>query len=161
MDKAGTLFVGCASHRFNLAMKDKLSEYQDLIERVHELMKKIKIPSLARNCENIRTWVQRATTQRDGLLHTKCFIGIRRFIPCLLTSILRISKTFLLSPREDKTVHDLCKQLGDLNSVTKYLQGESLTLSEVRMLFDEVIHDHRDLTDRLSSTANIVKKPSP
>ncbi len=29
-------------------------------------------------------------------------------------------ENFLLSPREDKTVHDLCKQLGDLNSVTKY-----------------------------------------
>ncbi len=27
------------------------------------------------------------------------------------------------------------------------------------MLFDEVIHNHRDLTDRLSSTADIVKDP--
>ncbi len=40
---------------------------------------------------------------------------------------------FLLSPREDKKVHDLCKQLGDLNSVTKNLQSDSVTLSEVRM----------------------------
>ncbi len=46
-DKAGMLFVGCASHRFNLAMKYKLSAYQDLIQRVHELMKKLKNPIAA------------------------------------------------------------------------------------------------------------------
>ncbi len=65
----------------------------------------------------------------------------------------------MLPPREDKTVHELCKQLGDLNSVTKSLQSESVTLSTVRTLFDEVIREHPDLTERLSPTADIVKDP--
>ncbi len=66
---------------------------------------------------------------------------------------------FLLSPREDKTVHELCKQLGDLSSVTKSLQSERVTLSTVRTLFDEVIREHPDRTERLSPTADIVKDP--
>lgn len=35
---AGTRFVSCASHRFNLAVEDILAENEDIIDTVHSLM---------------------------------------------------------------------------------------------------------------------------
>ncbi|KAE9082332.1 hypothetical protein PF007_g22336, partial [Phytophthora fragariae] len=33
-------FIGCASHRFNLAMKDYLAKEDALLEKIHALMKR-------------------------------------------------------------------------------------------------------------------------
>lgn len=43
----GCGFVGCASHRFNLAVKDVLNVHADLIDVVHKIMAKLRhlIPS--------------------------------------------------------------------------------------------------------------------
>ncbi len=45
--KADCKLIGCASHRFNLAVKDIMSPYEDLLAKVNSLMKKLRniIPS--------------------------------------------------------------------------------------------------------------------
>lgn len=41
---ADTHFVGCTSHCFNLAVQDIHSEWSNCIKKVHDLMKKLRIP---------------------------------------------------------------------------------------------------------------------
>ncbi len=61
---------------------------------------------------------------------------------------------------EQKHVDALCAKLQDLDSVNTALQGDSLTISEVRALFDEVIENFRHTETRLSSSVKIVRDPA-
>ncbi|RQM20945.1 hypothetical protein B5M09_010189, partial [Aphanomyces astaci] len=54
----------------------------------------------------------------------------------------------------------LTTQLTDLNSVTLALQDESLTLADVRMLFDEVVVKYPGAEVRLGPDASVVEDPT-
>jgi hypothetical protein len=40
--KENTYFIGCASHRFNLAMKSHINSYEDELGKINEIMMKLK-----------------------------------------------------------------------------------------------------------------------
>ena len=46
-NKLSLPLIGCASHRFNLAVQDILSEHETLLFKVHALMKKLRTPLMA------------------------------------------------------------------------------------------------------------------
>lgn len=54
----------------------------------------------------------------------------------------------------------MCDDFSALDSVTKTLQRNSITLSEVRILFDAVISKFPETSRRLSSNAPIVTNPT-
>ena len=43
----GINFIGCSSHRFNLAMEQFLEKEKGIIDKINTVMKKLKQPSLA------------------------------------------------------------------------------------------------------------------
>ncbi len=54
---SGKHFVGCASHRFNLALQEIITEHGTLRNKVNDLMKKLEAPIAAakvRKCTNLR-----------------------------------------------------------------------------------------------------------
>ncbi len=63
------------------------------------------------------------------------------------------------TPREDIQIDELIVLLRDLDSVTKALQKDSVTLLECRVLFDAVIQKIPSTTSRLNPNADIVCSP--
>ena len=54
----------------------------------------------------------------------------------------------------------MCLRLQDLDSVTRALQKEGLTLSEVRALFDAVLDEYPDTKVRVGASAAILESKS-
>lgn len=52
VDKISVPFLGCTSHRFYLAAKSLLDEWEDLIEIVHKIMAKLHPTVTAGNMRN-------------------------------------------------------------------------------------------------------------
>ncbi|KAG7355610.1 hypothetical protein IV203_000296 [Nitzschia inconspicua] len=149
--------VGCASHRFNLAVKDILKDYSALTTCVYRLMKKLKniIPAaklrkltpLRAKCSNATRW----SSTYEMLLRYKL---LEEFLPKL--GLMEV-EDMMPTHRQKLTIDLLISILTDFQSVTKALQAENRTLLEVRDLFDEVIKKYPETKDRLSENASIIR----
>ncbi|KAG7354964.1 hypothetical protein IV203_004320 [Nitzschia inconspicua] len=148
--------VGCASHRFNLAVKDILKDYADLITCVCRLMKKLKniIPAaklrkltpLRAKCSNATRW----SSTYEMLVRYK---QLEEFLPKL--GFVEV-EDMMPNHSQKLTIDLLMSILTDLQSVTKALQAENRTVLEVRDLFDEVIKTYPQTKNRLGENASII-----
>ena len=78
---------------------------------------------------------------------------LHEFIPLLqLDSIDKTTPT----SRQNRDKDSLVNQLKDLDSVTKSLQRDYATLTDVRVLFDTVIEEYPETKERLKQNADIV-----
>ncbi|RLN91217.1 hypothetical protein BBJ28_00018106 [Nothophytophthora sp. Chile5] len=139
-------FIGCASHRFNLAMNDYLSKKTDLLNKIHALMK--------------------------GFSTLKGRAVLRQVTPWLLFCVMpplvqhlrhggshNLGSAFL-SRREHEKAEELRDELLQLEGITKTLQRSTLTLSATRRLFDQVMQKYPAMKSRLSPDAPIVNYPA-
>eukprot|EP00171_Calliarthron_tuberculosum_P021824 IDg21824t1 len=157
---AGTYFVGCASHRFNLAVHDLASDSQHIINKVQSLMRKLKHPIPAaklRKFTHLRAKLSNVTRWSSTVNMLKRYCEIREDIDRI--DIEGIDE-FIPDRRERKTIDDLCVKFECLDSVTKKLQADSTTMADVRALFDGVIKSFPDTHQRLSATARIIRDHS-
>lgn len=153
----GPFFVGCHSHRYNLAMKDILEEYEEVIEKVQAIMKKLsyQIPAA-----KLRRFTLLKAKQRNVTRWSSTYDMLRRyrelkeFLPKLDDVEL---ESILLSEEEDILVDHLCTKLRDLDSVTKELQRSNISLAEARVLFDGVIEKYPNSKRRLGPDSNIIE----
>jgi hypothetical protein len=149
-------FVGCSSHRFNLAVQDFLKSYADLLDNLNSLMAKLKnlIPAgklrkhtlLKAKTRNLTRW----SSTHDMV---KRYFSIREFLPLLKLDYI---DSLLPSIRQERELEVLLSVMENLESVTKALQKEDLNIGSVRSLFDAVIEEHPDMKARLSNSADIV-----
>ncbi len=72
-----------------------------------------------------------------------------------------IEDLVLLIPlsQEHKEIEELCQRLQRLDDVTKTLQSESCTISDARSLFDCVLEEYPNASDRLSTPAPFISCP--
>ena len=82
------------------------------------------------------------------------YVEIREFLPRLHSDVIHF---LLLLSSESRHVDLIISNLAPLESVTKQLQRDSITVSNCRTLFDAVIENFPDTTNRLTSTADIVE----
>ena len=148
--------VGCASHRFNLAVKDQLKDYADILSNINTLMKKLKnlIPAaklrkhtlLQPKCSNATRW-------SSTFEMLKRYKEIQQYLP-----LLNIQEIDNLTPsqRDVHTLDHLLTVMIDLDSVTKALQGDGVTMFDVRTLFDEVMVLYNGTSERLGLDASII-----
>lgn len=150
-------FVGCASHRFNLAVKDYLKTYENILSKVNELMKKLKklVPSakLAKFTK-LRAKTRNCTRWSSCFEMLKRYKEIKNFLPLLLIPEL---DELLPSTLEDREINNILVKLNDLESITKTLQREDINLNDVRCLFDEVIQEYPETATRLAMDSSIVE----
>ena len=154
--KLGLKFVGCASHRFDLALKEFIVKEERIIKKVNDVLKKLQLPAMA------------AKLRVSTPLAPKIICETRWSSVCeVLERYMKIEKflddeefeeleEILLSPREVKKIEKLSLQLSDINTVTKELQDEHTTLSSVRALFDVSMEDYNLSSDYLSPSAKII-----
>jgi hypothetical protein len=148
--------VGCASHRFNLAVKDLLKEYSDLLNDINALMKKLKnlIPSAKlRKFTALRPKCSNATRWSSTYEMLKRYKELEAYLPMLN---VREIDDLMPSGRNLRDIDLLLTLMYDFQSVTKALQEEAMTMLDVRCLFDEVMGTFNGTDDRLGVQASII-----
>ncbi len=152
-------FVGCASHRYNLAMKDLLHPLQKMLDKFRDIMSKFRYPihtAKLRQYTNLKPKLPVFTLWSSAIEMIVRHTQIREFFPKVeIESVTEL----LLNPWEDRNIDELVSKFEDLHSITKYLQGEHIKLSDVRVLFDEVIQMYAETQTRLGTNAAIVEYP--
>ncbi|ETV84120.1 hypothetical protein H257_03430 [Aphanomyces astaci] len=86
------------------------------------------------------------------------YVGIRTFI-ALIDDDVDLDE-LRLSTREDREVDMLLAQLENFDTVTLALQRDTMSLSDVRILFDTVMEDYPQVVHYLSPSATIVQQPN-
>ena len=141
-------------------MKNVLKGEEILITNVHSIMVKLsglilgaklaKSIKLKPKMRNITRW-----TPAFDMLNR--YVEIRKFLPRLRSDVIHF---LLLSSSENRHIDSIISNLVSLESVAKQFQSDSITVSDCRTLFDSVIENFPDTTNRLTSTADIVERPS-
>jgi len=153
-------FVGCASHRYNLAYKDLLTPQKDIIEKVSKVMKKFGNPIPAaklRKLTTIKPKLHVVTRWSSTVDMMRRYAELRDYICDVEIDGL---DEMLLSVRENKILDKFCSSFTDIDSITKALQSDALTISEVRCYFDSIIEIYPGTISRLGPQCAIVEQPN-
>ncbi|KAG2773227.1 hypothetical protein Pcac1_g16042 [Phytophthora cactorum] len=150
--------IGCASHRFNLAMVRFLPDSENLINMIQRLMTSLRQPNNAAQLAlhtalfpekaNATRWfsvwkmVHKYVRIRDAAKH---FPAVEELLP-------RLS-----DHRRILVLHD---KLKELQSVCEKLQQHKRTLGKVRALFDTCMAKYPVMEEYLKPTAKIVHSPT-
>lgn len=151
--------VGCASNRFNLAVPDILKDYEELISKVHNLMKKLSTPKMLaklRNHTHLRPLRHNSTRWSSVFFMIKRFCDLREVLPKLGSETIDD-----LTPNNTqcRKIEAVLTKLSDLESVTKVLQDDSISISDVKHLFEEVVTSFESTNDKLRPDADIILNP--
>ncbi|ETN21260.1 hypothetical protein PPTG_01499 [Phytophthora nicotianae INRA-310] len=150
--------IGCASHRFNLAVNAYLESYKAEIEAVSALVAALRtVNSRAALREHTPLLPLRPNVMR----WSSTFEMVARFVR-FRDDIKHVESVFDLIPKAamHRRIEALLKDLRVFQSVTLKLQLEDVTLADVRALFDSIIERFPTTKAKLSATATIVHSPT-
>jgi len=158
-DKTKKPLLGCYSHRFNLAVKDYLLEYEKILEHVNQLM--IKLRTIKNRCKLRKLQcpyepIRRNTTRWSSTFEmVHCFINIRSYIeqiPDVLDNFPTVQQI--------KRIEFLLTHLKNFESVSKSLQDDILDMAEAQALFDAIVEKYPSMDKYLKQTSDIVHSPN-
>lgn len=158
-ENTNCFFTGCASHRFQLSVKDILEPKKRTADKLNRLMKKLKnlVPAAK---------LRQHTPLQPIISCPTCWSSTFDMISCfkaLLPFIKKIDDDEFIdlvpNNRETKDLETLYDLLLDFNSVTKRFQKEDNLIADVRTILDDVIARFTSTKDRLRVDANIVLYP--
>lgn len=157
--KMGVPLIGCASHRFQLAVKEILKEDEGVITQVKQLMTKLRTPLIS---AKLRRETHLKPKLKNDTRWSSTFLMLLRHAE-LREHVLRLDDmeidALLLSPASERKVDNLIRKLRELDEVTKKLQRADCTIRVARAYFDTVLEDYPTLSDRLDPDARIVLNP--
>jgi hypothetical protein len=157
-DLLGVPFVGCASHRFNLACQKYLEPHEVVLKQINSLM------GVLRNIKQagkLRKKTHLEPVKRNVTRWSSTFEMVTRFFelrPYIEESDPELAQ-YLPSSVQVLTLQKLLESLKKMEAVTKKLQGETCTLSDVRAIFDAVILAFPNMAHHLAADAKIVHSP--
>lgn len=153
----GVPLIGCASHRFNLAVNLIIAEYKDQVDQIQNLMINLRhvnnAAELARST-NLKPLKANATRWSSTFEMLKRYVEIR-------DAIMTVSAVEELVPRgaAHRRVLSLLTKLEELDSVCIKLQAEKRSLGDVRLLFDACVAKYPIMGQYLLGGASIVHSP--
>ena len=154
--------IGCASHKFNLAVSHYLKNYEDLLGKINDIM--VKLKSLKYRGK-LRTKTDKGPMLRNDTRWSSTFQMVERYSelhPFLMDSEFSADRHFIpymLSPSDFSDALDLLNRLKELNSYTVTLQEPSIDLSDVRCLFDKILAKYPEMATHLAADASIIHCP--
>ena len=155
--KCGTcFFVGCASHRLNLAIQDLMKPYKDVINKLQKLMCQLKNLVPAAKLRRLTHLKAKTSCPTRWSSVIDMIDRYKKIHSCIIQ--IDDDKVLDLVPtsREMKKLDELYIILIDLNSATKCFQRENITFADVRAVLDEIIVIHPSLASRLETNAEII-----
>ncbi|KAF1328177.1 hypothetical protein FI667_g7132, partial [Globisporangium splendens] len=155
--KLSVPLVGCASHRFNLAITRYLSDNQDLIDSIQGLCVQLRQPN---NSAALAQHTSLRPLKANATRWSSTYQMLRRYVRIKETiKMVPAVEDLLPSAATHRRIISLVEDLKDLESVCVKLQSEDCTLADVRLLFDAVISKFPVVTDQLRVNAKIVHSP--
>ena len=154
--------IGCASHRFNLAVSLFLKEHTEIIAKISDIMIKLRTSKYR---GKLRQKTDLGPVLKNETHWSSTFAMLNRYIrlhPFLLEPEFSGNQAFatlLLSPSDFLKVKELASQLQYLNSVTVALQDSAIDMADVRGLFDKVLEDYPEMVTYLGTNAKIIHSP--
>ena len=130
-------FIGCASHRFNLVVRDFLRDSEETLQKVHNLM---RLLCTLKQGGKLRKVTALQPVLRNKTRWSSTHEMIKRFFrlePFLDKDDAHIAE-HMPSPAEVVRLKKLQAQMEILESATKSLQETKLSLSDVRSIFEIV-----------------------
>lgn len=157
--------IGCASHRYNLAVSAYLAQHERLLAKVHKLMSKLrslKCRALLRTMSPLAPILRNETRWSSAHAMVQRYFELKTCIDSLPHSQLSSSglASLLLTASERVETAALFTAMRDFQAVTLALQKSTITLSAARRLFDHAIKTYPATRSRLAPAAPIVNFPS-
>ncbi|EGZ06100.1 hypothetical protein PHYSODRAFT_532032 [Phytophthora sojae] len=143
--KEGALpLIGCASHRFNLAVRAFLEAHETMVEKVHKFMKKlatVKGRAVLKKISKLHPKLNNVTRWSSTYEMLERFVALHPHVKMLEFKYLEKIRIvdLLFIPHEFAQAEELLAQLANLEEATQELQKEELTLAAARDLFDLAI----------------------
>jgi hypothetical protein len=145
--------IGCASHRFNLAVNLFFEQWEQLIEQVHSIMKSLRT---TKNIGRLHEMTELAPRIRQETRWSGTFKLLRRYFEIKDFVDEEVMGVELLTRYQERTLSTLVEHCKHLESISLELQKESCTMLDVRVLFDEACLDFPVLKTYISETAEII-----
>lgn len=153
-------FIGCASHRFNLAVQKYLEQHENVITNINRIMgllSNLKKAGKLRQFTDLEPVIMNATRWSSKHDMIERYFRLEEYIKEMDDNDLDI---LVPSGRELADLKKIQTQLDDFNMITLKLQDPSISLLEVRLIFDEVVASYPSMKFHLAEDARIVKHPS-
>ncbi|KAL4141248.1 hypothetical protein PRNP1_014370 [Phytophthora ramorum] len=149
--------VGCASHRFNLAVCRYLEDYKTLIDQVQTLCIQLLYPN---NAAELARHTHYKPLRANATRWSSTYQMLARYVK-IRDDIKMVAAVEDLVPRPSshRQIVQLVNKLEALDSVCVKRQSEERTFADVRLLFDAVMAKFPATSHHLSSSAQIVHSP--
>jgi hypothetical protein len=149
--------IGCGSHKFNLAVRQWISnqpQLKEIIQRIAIVMKKastLKVSAHLRKLTTLKTIRENDTRWSSTFMMVKRFFRIQQelsAVPDLIPLIPNLLEVDLLAKA--------FMHLKAFNQITVLLPEEGITFVGRRDVFDSVLEDYPELSGHLCPDAKIV-----
>ena len=161
-DDTAIPLIGCASHRFNLAVNSWLEErpeYEQVLDAIHKLMVQLR---QLKNAARLRALTDLCAIKHSVTRWSSKYDMAQRYIKieAAAKGIPQV-EDLILTPRQRRTLDELNKHLSNFQSVTKSLQLKDMSTLQVREVFDGMLEQDQypEMKNYLSARADIVNNP--
>jgi hypothetical protein len=158
-DLLGVPFIGCASHRFNLAVQKYLEPNQKIIVNIHQIMillSNLKKAGRLRQFTHLEPVSMNKTRWSSKYKMMERYFRLEEYIKKMDDDELNL---LIPSGRDLSDLKCIKKELAEFNQITLKLQDPDISILDVRLIFDEVIKTHPSMAHHLAKDASIVKHP--
>ena len=150
--------IGCASHKFNLAVRRWIEEQLGLelaLNKVNTLMTKA---SDLKKAAALKVFTNLELVRQNKTRWNSAFVMLRRYIK-ICNSLEKVPDLaeYLPSPVEIRLLVDTVKHFKKFNAVTNLLQEKGVSMIQVRRVFDTLVEEYSDLGFYLDIGAEIVQ----
>jgi hypothetical protein len=165
-DRTDTPFVGCLSHRLNLASEAFLADHTGMLDQVHAVMTTIK--HSPNKCGQLALYTDLKPVIRQDTRWTSAFAMVNRYLE--IAEILenhaeqiggRALAEKVLNVPQRVALAELKTRLDMLHAITLAMQAEDLTMGGARDLLDGLLHDFPEECVRKYLTPYGDKVPNP
>ena len=157
----GVPLLGCASHKFNLAVRMWIKSQPQLaiiINKVSLVMKKASTLKIAAKLRQLTAY---STVRENDTRWSSTYQMLTRFFKIQSQlSVLAELLELLPSHLETDILSKAHRSLTKFDQVTVMLQRKGMTFVEARWILDEVLVDYPEFTHHLGALASIVENPS-
>jgi hypothetical protein len=157
----GIPLVGCASHRFNLAVCKWLSdkpEYCSVLDTIHSLMTELR---KLKNAARLRALTDLSPVVNNVTRWSSKYEMLSRYLR-IENEVKKISEVqdYIPSSRQRRDLSELVEHMSKFQSITKNLQKKGLCLDIVKSVFEAVVEDYPEMNCYLTEKANIINNPA-
>ncbi|KUF77507.1 hypothetical protein AM587_10002609 [Phytophthora nicotianae] len=156
--KLGVPLVGCASHRFNLAVNKFLEPHEALLSDVNSLMVELRHEN---NLAELSKYTELLPVKRNVTRWSSTFTMVQRYIR-IRSDIKKVEAVEELIPTgaKHRKLLVLFDHLKKFDSVCKRLQRDETDMAEVRLMFDALLTEYPVMAEHLRPTAKVVHTPT-